>query len=260
VAAATALFYKGPERQGSGTRVMAGQRGLLDDQLLQAKPAVAAGEAMWEAAYRVLKHRIIHNELGPGAEIDDKALALELGISRTPVREAIVRLESEKLVVIQPRHAIRVQALSVSAMSQIYDLLTAVETYAVWILAARRPSTEDLRFLEEPVEEMRAALQEDDLAAWIAADERFHRALLTLSRNDYAAEVGFAFRDRVHRAHVIALKLRKKPVRSVERHNELVELIRAGDANAARDSHLAQRQAAGEELIALVTQAGLRQL
>jgi DNA-binding GntR family transcriptional regulator len=221
---------------------------------------VAQGTAMWELAYCLLKHRIIHNELPAGAEIDDTAIAEELKISRTPVREAIVRLQNEKLVDIQPRRSCRVLPLPVDSMKQIYEFLTAIEAFAVWTLTSRGPSASELAVLHDCVQAMEEGLEQDDLSAWIAADERFHRALLSLSGNAYVEEVGFAFRDRVHRAHVIALKLRAKPVRSVQAHRELVDLIGSGNPDAARANHLAQRVTAGEELIALISKAGLKAL
>jgi DNA-binding GntR family transcriptional regulator len=221
---------------------------------------IGHGTAMWELAYRLLKHRIIHNELPAGAEIDDTSIAEELKISRTPVREAIVRLQNEKLVEIQPRRSCRVLPLPVDSMKQIYEFLTAIEAFAVWTLASRGPSPPELVVLHDCVRAMEEGLAQDDLGAWIMADESFHRALLSLSGNAYVEEVGFAFRDRVHRAHVIALKLRAKPVRSVQAHRELVDLIASGDADAARANHLAQRTSAGEELIALISKAGLKAL
>ncbi|HTU01607.1 MAG TPA: FCD domain-containing protein, partial [Candidatus Sulfotelmatobacter sp.] len=101
-------------------------------------------------------------------------------------------------------------------------------------------------------------LKADDFSVWIEADERFHRALLRLSGNRRLAELGVSYRDRVQRAHVVALKLRARPTKFVEGHADLVELIRRGDVAAARERHYAEWVRAGEELMAAIARCGLK--
>jgi DNA-binding GntR family transcriptional regulator len=213
-----------------------------------------------ETAYELLKKRIMSNELAAGAEVDEMALAAELNISRTPVREAILRLSGEGFLEVQPRRGIRVIPISVTDMREMYDLITAIEIFAVWTLALQKPSREQLAILTELNKQMRTALDAGDLTAWTTADESFHRELLNLGGNKRAAEVGFALRDRVYRAHAVALRLRPLPYKSVEMHEELVDTIAEGRAEDARAMHLEQRIRAGEELISLIDRAGLRQL
>jgi DNA-binding GntR family transcriptional regulator len=216
-----------------------------------------SAEAMWETAYRVLKHRIIRNELTAGAEINDGAVAAELGISRTPVREAILRLSNEGLVEVVPRRAIRVVPISLADMKDMYQLLTALEVFAVELLAAAHPSEDYVRPLREAVRDLAHAVKIDDRDAWVDADERFHRGLLTLCGNRQIAQVGLSFRDRVLRAHVVALRLRPQPRASVRVHGELVDLIVAGDVAGARRNHLKQRVNAGGEALGSVERAGI---
>ena len=216
--------------------------------------------SMASAAYDLLKTRIINNHLAAGAEIDDEAVAAELGISRTPVREALLRLQSDGFVEIVPRRAVRVVPISLEDMEEMYDLLTALEVYAVELLAARRPGEAEVAMLRAAITDMRRALRADDRTAWINADERFHRGLLTLCGNRQIAEVGVSFRDRVLRAHIVALRLRPQPSGSVTVHNELIDLIVAGRVEEARANHLNQRVQAGREVIASVAKAGIRML
>jgi DNA-binding GntR family transcriptional regulator len=214
--------------------------------------------SMCDRAYQLIKQQIITNETPAGAAINDREIAERLGISRTPVREAILLLQREGFVEVAPRLGVRVRPLFLEDIGELYDILSALETLAVGLLAARRPSPEELAPLSEAVKAMKASAKADDLSAWIEADERFHRLLVQLSGNRRLAEAGVSYRDRVRRAHVVALKLMARPPKSVEGHAELVELIRRGEVQAARERHYAEWLRAREEIMARITRFGLR--
>jgi DNA-binding GntR family transcriptional regulator len=169
-------------------------------------------------------------------------------MSRTPVHEALVRLENEGLIALVSRHGMRVLPISAADMLEIYEVVTALESTAAELLARRGLDAAGLRPLEQAVDAMDAALERDDLAAWAEADERFHRALLELCGNRRLMQVGFTFREQVNRARLITLPLRARPVRSNRSHRELLALIGAGRADEASALHRAQRQRASAEL------------
>ena len=214
--------------------------------------------SMCDRAYHFIKQRIITNETSVGDQINDREIAERLGISRTPVREAFLLLQKEGFVEVVPRLGVRVRPLFLEDIRDLYDILIALETLAVGLLAARHPTLEELGPLSEAVKAMKASLKGDDFPAWIDADERFHRALFQLSGNRRLAEAGMSYRDQVQRAHVVALKLRARPTKFVEGHAALVELIRRGEVEAARERHYAEWVRAREELIAAVTRYGLK--
>ena len=81
-------------------------------------------------AYRVLRRRILDNEMPPNAQYLEQELANALGMSRTPVREALIRLSEERLVEIRPRHGARVLPVSVDDMREIYEMMTELEALA----------------------------------------------------------------------------------------------------------------------------------
>ncbi len=214
--------------------------------------------SMCDRAYHFIKQRIITNETSAGVQINDREIAERLGISRTPVREAILLLQKEGFVEVVPRLGVRVRPLFLEDIRELYDILIALETLAVGLLTARRPALEELGPLTEAVKAMKAGLKGDDFSAWIEADERFHRALFQLSGNQRLAEAGMSYRDQVQRAHVVALKLRARPTKFVEGHAELVELIRRGEVEAARERHYGEWVRARKELMAAVTRYGLK--
>lgn len=202
-----------------------------------------------EAAYRRLKAQILDNELPPGYRALEAELAEVLDMSRTPVREALLRLQAEGLVRVEPRRGMVVLSISPAEMAEIYDVLTALETMAAETLARLGPDAERMRPLWQAVGEMDAALALDDLDRWADADEQFHRSLVEVCGNARLATAALTFRDQIRRTRHLTLRLRARPVRSNEAHRHLLELIEAGDAEAAFAAHRAQRQRAGRELL-----------
>ena len=211
-------------------------------------------------AYNAIRSRILDNIYPPGHQVLESALALELGLSRTPVREALIRLANEGLVEIIPRHGMRVLPVSPADMRDIYVVLTALESAAAEILALRRPGETELRPLVDATRDMARALKSSDLDAWAAADERFHQRLVELAGNrtliDAVARVG----DRVHRARMFTLRLRPKPVNSTREHMAMLERIRAGDAKGAVEVNRAHRERATRELLAIFERFPVRHM
>jgi DNA-binding GntR family transcriptional regulator len=202
-----------------------------------------------ELAYREIRARILDNVWPPGHQVLEAALATELGISRTPVRAALIRLHDEGLVELISRHGMRVLPLSAQDMRELYEVLTALESAAAELAARRRPAAAELRPLERATRDMARALVADDLDAWAEADARFHRRLVALSGNALLAQAALRYADRVHRARRFTLRLRQRPLASTREHEALVERIRAGDADGAAAANRAHRQRASRELV-----------
>lgn len=214
--------------------------------------SVSAKRSFAEDAYRRLKAQILDNELPPGHRALEAELAETLGMSRTPVREALLRLQSEGLVRVEPRRGMVVLSISPAEMTEIYDVLTALETMAAETLAKLMPDPDRMRPLWQAVEEMEVALAADDLDAWADADEQFHRSLVEACGNGRLASAALTFRDQIRRTRHLTLRLRARPLRSNEAHRTLLRVIESGDAEAAFAVHRAQRQRAGRELLEIL--------
>ncbi|MGH9842605.1 MAG: GntR family transcriptional regulator [Blastocatellia bacterium] len=217
-------------------------------------------QSLVEQAYDELRKRILDNVYPPGHQALEAELALQLGISRTPVREALIRLEQEGLVEIIPRHGVRILPVSPAVMREIYEILTALESMAAELVASRRPSEEELQPLVQASKDMAKALRVDDLDAWAEADERFHRHLIELAGNKLLVQTVLNFWDRAHRARMVTLRLRRKPVNSTKEHMDLVEMIRKGDAHGAVEVNRAHRQRASRELLEIFERYRFSQL
>jgi DNA-binding GntR family transcriptional regulator len=215
-----------------------------------------------ELVYAQLKQRILDNRYPPGAQILEGEIAAEFGASRTPVREAFVRLEQDGLLEIVPRHGVRISALSPDDMREIYEILMSLEPTAVELLVARRPDRGELAVLTEACDAMERALTgpTPDLDAWAAADEQFHMGLARLCGNRRLAAMIMTVWDQAHRARMFTLSLRPLPLRSTAEHREVVEAILAGDGERARDLYAAHRRRGGQELTAIIERHGIQRL
>ncbi len=211
-----------------------------------------------EIAYSELKSRIMDNLYPPNRRYLESELAEELGMSRTPVREALIRLEKDGLIELTPRHGMRVVPLSADDMREINEALTCLETAAAEMFARQRPSAEALIPLERAVHDMEVALDQLDLEAWANADERFHRYLLEKCGNRRIADMAFGVWDIVHRARMLAVRLLPAPVKSTKEHRELLEALRKSDPQAARSVHERQRVRANRELIRVLERTYLQ--
>lgn len=211
-------------------------------------------------AYDQLKDEIRSNRMPPGFLAPEPEIALRLGMSRTPVREALIRLEAEGLVELIPRRGARVLPIHADDMREIYEILTALEPEAAANLASRKPTDEELAPLEKATSEMESALAEGDLDKWAAADDRFHRQLLELHGNRRLAEFVSALFDQSHRARIVTLRLRDRPTRSTTEHREILEQLRAGDPEATREVFRSHRARAARELLGILESYRLPQL
>ena len=219
-----------------------------------------ATTSMVDQAYQQVRRRILDNVWPPGYQALEQEVALALGMSRTPVREAMLRLQSEGLVEVVPRHGMRVLPVSPTDMREIYEILAALECMASEILAQRKPTETELKPLIEATKAMDKALKRDDLDAWAAADEHFHAQLIDLAGNRQLQQTVLNYWDRAHRARMFSLRLRPKPVNSTKEHMALVERLRAGDAEGAAKVNRAHRLRANRELLAIFEHYRLAQM
>jgi DNA-binding GntR family transcriptional regulator len=211
-------------------------------------------------AYLRLKQEIRSNRLPPGFHGTEPEMAERLGMSRTPLREALVLLETDGLVEMKPRRGIYILPILPQDMQEIYELLTAIEPEAAASLAARQLSDDQLQPLSDETSKMDQALEDDDLEAWADADDMFHRALLTLHGNQRLLSFANSLFDQAHRARVITLRMREKPYRSTQEHKEVVQHIRDGDVEKAQIIYRQHRERTGAELMAILDKYKLQQL
>ena len=213
-----------------------------------------------EDAYERLKEEILENRMPSGFQAPEPEIALRLGMSRTPVREALLKLEAEGLIELVPRRGARVLPVSVDDMREIYEILAALEPEAAARLAQAKLHKDALQELELATSDMEQALTNNDLDAWAAADDRFHRKLLALHGNKRLSTFVHTLYDQAHRARMITLRLRKPPTRSTQDHREILTHILQGNEKKARDAFRLHRQRTAKELLTILQDYRLPQL
>ena len=203
-------------------------------------------------AHERLRKEILENRLPPGFQAPESEIALRLGMSRTPVREALLKLESEGLVELIPRRGARILPVSTDDMREIYEILTALEAEAAALLATKQLSKKKLQGLEKACDEMEKALAKNDLESWASADSQFHRRLLELHGNKRLSSFVKTMWDQAHRARMITLRLRETPTVSTQEHREILTCIQQGNAEKARKAFRKHRERTAKELLAIL--------
>lgn len=207
-----------------------------------------------------LRALIFAGELSPGSDHLESELAEQLGMSRTPVREATLVLESQGLLEVRPRKGVRISALSADDMREIYEVLTELESLAASLAADAHYSEKELSLLQSTTLEMEASLSANDRERWARADAAFHDELVRLGGNKRIQTIVSNFNDQVRRARALTLHMRPMPQKSNEDHRALYEAIARGDSKAARQIHWRHRTEAKDMLIGLLKQHGLRRV
>ena len=150
----------------------------------------ASGGLIAERAYLELRERIVTLRLAPGTVLREDALMAELGIGRTPLREAVKRLALENLVAVQPRRGTFVTDVDAADIVHITEVRAELEGYAAELAARRmdKAARAVARALLEEVERPDARLDDEDQDSLIHVDQRIHRLTWEASRNPYLVE------------------------------------------------------------------------
>ena len=211
-----------------------------------------------DQALSKLRELVFRGELAPGSSHFEADLARQLGMSRTPIREACLTMQAQGLLEVQPRRGVRICPISAEDMADIYDVLCELECLAAARAAEKGFNKHDLALARACIADMDAALTIQDRTAWAAADERFHTELVRLGGNARIAQIVERYTDQVRRARMITLPLRPLPMKSNEDHRAVVKAIETGDAERARALHRAHRMDARTLLTGLIRDLGIR--
>jgi len=190
--------------------------------------------------YEDLKRRLNEGSLKPGQFLDLSALGRELGMSRTPLRDALIRLELEGFVTVYPRRGVMVRVLGLSDVRDIYQIVGALEA-AVVAKAGARFAGEDAERMRSSRETMAAALDADDFGAYYAANLAFHDVYLDLSDNRDLIRTVRVLKERLYDFPRRSGYVKEWELESSAEHADIEARCRAGDfAGAAaivRDVH-----------------------
>jgi DNA-binding GntR family transcriptional regulator len=191
-------------------------------------------EKSTDAVYQKIRAKILSNEFRPGMQLLEQELVRLFGVSRTPVREALIRLEKEHLLQIVPRHGIRVRNVSIADLVEVYQVQTSLEATAAGSVASRKPKAKDLKPLDKACADMDRAFVKGDREAWAAAGATFYTHLLELGDNPRLSQIVGECGDQVRRVRDLTLRLIPWTDSQADAYRAIVDALRRGDAPAAR--------------------------
>lgn len=179
-----------------------------------------------------LEQEIVTGVLRPGERLDEQALAARFGVSRTPIREALMQLASAGLVELQARRGAFVASLSLKDVLERFEVMATLEGMC-GALAARRITEGQRRELIAAHEACIAETSTGDADAYYYANERFHRVIYRAGNNGYLAEQAGQLHDRLKPYRRLQLRARSRVAASLAEHDAIVEAILAGDSALA---------------------------
>jgi DNA-binding GntR family transcriptional regulator len=201
-----------------------------------------------EQAYEALKALIVSGELPPGSFLSERSLAARLGMSKTPVRSALERLEMERFITVSPQQGIIVRGLSLSEINDHYDLRTALETFVVRQLAGHL-QPEQSAALDANMQAMAEAAEARDKPRFMALDTEFHLMLCESLGNQEILRVMVHQRDKFMRVIMPLIERHGERLsQTLAEHTGIVEAVRAGDGALAAE-RVALHLNAGRQLL-----------
>ncbi len=215
------------------------------------EPLPQGGQKMATSVYLRLREDILSLALEPGAAVSEKELALSYGISRTPVREALLRLADEGLVEIVPKSGTVVTRIPVSRMPEAIVIRTALEQVNVRA-AARQASLSDLMGLRMLLQRQLEAAETGDEEAFHAADEAFHAAIAEAAGYPGIWELVQQVKLQVDRYRRLTLPQEGRMARVCSDHAAILAAIEGRDGDAAASAmagHLATLQSSIDEIV-----------
>ncbi|MHB1517170.1 MAG: GntR family transcriptional regulator [Acidimicrobiales bacterium] len=205
--------------------------------------------ALVDWAYRSIKDAILNLEIAPGTQLRAEELAQNFGISRTPVREALLRLEQDGLVRTVARVGTFVAEITASDVAELFELRGLLESHAAK-KAAGALSEEALVSIDRLLAEGATAVGRGDLKGFQTSEIEFHDHLLRAAGNRRLLAVMSLLRDLTHRQRALSLGVRDNVEQSLAEHRAVAAALRRRDAEAAGQLMAAHLGAARDRLLA----------
>lgn len=187
-----------------------------------------------DVVFNTLRQAILKGELKPGERLMEIALAEKLGVSRTPIREAMRKLELEGLVVMIPRRGAQVANITEKDLNDVLEVRIALENVAIE-KACTRMSEEDMGRLWLAAKEFERTMAEGNLVRLAEADVAFHEIIYRASDNKRLNQVLNNLREQIYRYRVEYLKEEETRNVLVKEHEELTKAIRERDVKKAQE-------------------------
>jgi DNA-binding GntR family transcriptional regulator len=190
---------------------------------------VGKRKSLREEVYDSLKKSILHGKLKAGQRLIEETLAHQIGISRTPVREAFHKLERDDLVTRLPKGGFAVREFTKEDVEEIFGIRSALESYAAYLATFHIPP-ERISILEKKIEESERALENGDDEKVVQLHTEFHDLLYKSCKSKKLTEMINNFRDYFYRYRSALLHTKEGFTYSLESHRQMLEAMRNKNA------------------------------
>jgi DNA-binding GntR family transcriptional regulator len=202
---------------------------------------IRKSEPLSKTALKVLRRSILTNELTTDVVYNEKSLAKDLGISRTPVREALLELSAKRLIKFLPQKGVVINTFSEKEIEDVFEIRTALEVFSIK-KACINHKTLDISGLNDFLQAQKDAAHKKNAVAFMEADRNFHITFTRLTKNAYLMEMMQDIRDIMHLMGFKALTQKSRMQEVIKEHEDILTAVQEGSVNKAMqlmDYHLA---------------------
>ena len=185
-----------------------------------------------DVVFNTLRQAILRGELKPGERLMEIQLANKLGVSRTPIREAIRKLELGGLVLMIPRKGAEVAEITEKSLRDVLEVRRALEELAVE-LVCEKITDEQIQDLKDAAEEFKESLKDGDITRIAEADVKFHDVIYMATDNQKLIQLLNNLREQMYRYRVEYLKRSDFHQQLIDEHEEIIETIESGQKDRA---------------------------
>ncbi|MBR0410217.1 MAG: GntR family transcriptional regulator [Eubacterium sp.] len=197
-----------------------------------------------DVVFKTLRRAIVTGEFAPGERLMEITLANRLGVSRTPVREAIRKLELEGLVTMIPRKGAQVARITERSLREVIEVRSVLEEFAA-SLACQRMDENDMREMKEIHEQFIRAVKAHDIMKIVDSDEKFHDAIFKAAKNDRLLSIIANLREQFYRYRLEYVRDIEDCSQLTGEHQQLMSAIFRHDEETARrmmKTHIGNQQ------------------
>ncbi|HBE44430.1 MAG TPA: GntR family transcriptional regulator [Deltaproteobacteria bacterium] len=182
-----------------------------------------------EQVYKRIKDSVLNGILKPNARLIEEKLAKDMGTSRTPVREAIQKIEKEGLIKKLPKGGFAVNVIAEHEINEVFDVRGVLEGYAGY-LATLRATESDIKALEDIVQREEVCLKKKDVDSIVQLNTEFHDTLYKSAKSSKLYAIINDLRDYIHRYRIIILRYEGAAEISIQDHKDMIALMKLKQA------------------------------
>jgi DNA-binding GntR family transcriptional regulator len=181
-------------------------------------------ELLSQKVYRVLKTEIVKGFLEPGTKLLEDKIATQMGVSRTPIREAIQKLAAEGLIKIAPNQTLIVTEISLEDIKEVLQIRGVLEGLAARI-AAKKINKQEVEELEKIIAQMSLHVTKEDLSSYCKVDDEFHNLILHICGNKWIIQIRDNLSNFIYRFRIKSLSVPGRLKCSFEEHRKIMESL-----------------------------------